>query len=185
MTKTINLSRQSLALGTALLAVTLAAQTAHSQNAVTAGELILEPPTLISLGFEWMIEGDDNRNARVDLSYRKAGDGSWREGLPLLRIQNERTVYDQTLDYTAPNMFAGSIFYLEPDTEYEARLRISDPDGVTGRAERIVELRTRAEPEAFSGGRVLHVYPLDHTGRRGTTVVSRLVGRLLYGGTRR
>jgi hypothetical protein len=29
----------------------------------TAGELITEPPTLLSLGFEWRIEGDDNRNA--------------------------------------------------------------------------------------------------------------------------
>jgi len=149
---------------TVLFAVALAARTAHTQDDVTAGELILEPPTLISLGFEWMIEGDDNRNARVELAYRKAGESSWREGLPLLRVQNERTVYDQTLDYTAPNMFAGSIFYLEPDTAYEARLQMSDPDGVTGRAERIVELMTRAEPAAFSGGRVLHVYPLDHTG---------------------
>jgi hypothetical protein len=155
---------RSRAARTALFVATLAAQTAHSQDAVTAGELILEPPTLISLGFEWMIEGDENRNASVDLSYRRVGDERWREGLPLLRIQNERTVFDATLDYTAPNMFAGSIFYLEPDTEYEARLQLIDPDGITGRAVRVVKLRTRAEPQAFSGGRVLHVYPLDHTG---------------------
>src|SRR5436309_4362585 len=32
-------------------------------NAVVAGEFIVEPPTLISLGFEWKIQGDDNRNA--------------------------------------------------------------------------------------------------------------------------
>jgi len=135
-----------------------------AQNTVTAGELIVEPPTLISLGFEWMIEGDDDRDASVALSYRKVGERRWQEGLPLLRIHNERSVFDQTLDYTAPNMFAGSIFYLEPDTEYEARFEISDPDGVIGRAERIVTVKTRAEPQAFSGGRVLHVYPLDHTG---------------------
>ena len=157
--------RRSLAHGALLLAAALAGQAAHAQDAVTAGELILEPATLISLGFEWMIEGDDNRNAAVDLSFRKAGDSNWRKGLPLLRLQNERTVYDQTLDYTAPNMFAGSIFYLEPDTGFEARLRLTDPDGVTGRAERIVEIHTRAEPQAFSGGRVLHVYPTDHTGK--------------------
>ena len=31
---------------------------------VTPGELIVEPPTLINLGFEWLIEGDVNRNAK-------------------------------------------------------------------------------------------------------------------------
>ncbi len=135
-----------------------------AEDSVTAGELFIEPPTLISLGFEWIIEGDDNRDAAVALEYREAGENDWIEGLPLLRIQQERSVFDQTLDYTAPNMFAGSIFYLEPDTEYEVRFTLSDPDGVTGKAERLVSVVTRAEPEAFSGGRTLHVYPLDHTG---------------------
>src|ERR1022692_1028701 len=32
---------------------------------VTAKEFITERPTLISLGFEWQIDGDDNRNAAV------------------------------------------------------------------------------------------------------------------------
>ena len=135
-----------------------------AQETTTAGELIVEPPTLISLGFEWYIEGDDNRNAAVALEYRKASDGNWQEGLPLLRIQNERSVFDQTLDYTAPNMFAGSVFYLEPGTEYEVRFTLTDPDGITGNAVRTVNVTTRAEPQAFSGGRTLHVYPLDHTG---------------------
>ena len=88
----------------------LSAVCAIAQQQTTAGELVIEPPTLISLGFEWYIEGDENRNASVALSYRKKGDSDWQQGLPLLRIQNERSVYDQTLDYTAPNMFAGSIF---------------------------------------------------------------------------
>ena len=40
---------------------------------MTAGEFVVDPPTLINLGFEWFIDGDDNRNAAVDVSYRKAG----------------------------------------------------------------------------------------------------------------
>lgn len=147
---------------TALLS--LPAINALAANDTTAGELVVEPPTLISLGFEWYIEGDDNRDASVALAYRKVGERAWQEGLPLLRVHHERSVFDQTLDYTAPNMFAGSIFYLEPETDYEARLTLSDPDGVVGRQERLVTVKTRAEPEAFTGGRVLHVYPLDHTG---------------------
>ena len=49
-------------------------------NAVVAGDLIVEPPTLISLGFEWKIQGDDNRNAQVDVSYRKQGETQWKPG---------------------------------------------------------------------------------------------------------
>ena len=31
-------------------------------NAVSTGELLIEPPTLINLGFEWFIQGDDSRS---------------------------------------------------------------------------------------------------------------------------
>ena len=57
---------------------------------VTPGELFVEHPTLINLGFEWRIDGDANRNASVEVSFRKQGETAWRKGMPLLRIQNER-----------------------------------------------------------------------------------------------
>src|SRR5687768_11067997 len=81
----------------------------------TAGEFIAEPPTLLSLGFEWQIEGDDNRNAAVSVSYRRKGEQAWKAGPPLLRIGNER-INENALHYTTPNGFAGSIFDLEPAT---------------------------------------------------------------------
>jgi hypothetical protein len=142
----------------------LATQMALAADSVTAREFVVEPSTLISLGFEWYIEGDDDRDANVALSYRQVGERDWKEGLPLIRVHNERSVYEATLDYTAPNMFAGSIFYLEPATEYEARFMLTDPDGVSGAQEQLVTVKTRAEPQAFAGGQVLHVYPMDHTG---------------------
>jgi hypothetical protein len=40
-------------------------------NTTVAGELLIEPATLINLGFEWFIQGDANRNAAVSVSYRK------------------------------------------------------------------------------------------------------------------
>ncbi|MGH9221416.1 MAG: hypothetical protein ACRD1W_19070, partial [Vicinamibacterales bacterium] len=61
-----------------------AQQSTPAASSVTPGELIVEPPTLINLGFEWLIDGDANRSARVDVSYRKVGDGTWKTGLPLL-----------------------------------------------------------------------------------------------------
>src|SRR6266567_6476433 len=98
-------------------------------NKVKPGELIIDHPTLINLGFEWLIQGDDNRNAKVDVSYRKRGETQWKTGLPLLRLQGERIYQNQgVFDVTSPNMFAGSILDLEPDNEYEARFVMSDPD---------------------------------------------------------
>ena len=41
----------------------------------------------------------------------------------------------------------------------------SDPDGVRGPSERIVTVRTRAEPQAYAGGRVFHVYPHGFKGQ--------------------
>jgi hypothetical protein len=134
-------------------------------DGTTAGALIVEPPTLLSLGFEWPIEGDDNRNATVAVSYRKRGEQTWKEGLPLLRIGNER-INENALQYITPNGFAGSIFELEPGTEYECRFVLADTDGVRGRAERTVIVRTRPEPRPAAGGKVYHVYPPDHKGER-------------------
>ena len=45
-------------------------------NAVAPGEFIVEPATLINLGFEWKIQGDGNRNATVAVQYRKQGQNS-------------------------------------------------------------------------------------------------------------
>jgi hypothetical protein len=42
--------------------------TAGATVATTAGDFWVEPPTLRSLGFEWRIAGDDNRNASVAVS---------------------------------------------------------------------------------------------------------------------
>jgi hypothetical protein len=70
------------------------------------------------------------------------------------------------LEYVVPDGFAGSILGLEPDTEYECRITLRDPDGTSGETSRQVRVRTRAEPQPFAGGRTLHVYPPDHQGPR-------------------
>jgi hypothetical protein len=145
------------------------ASAAGGVNRVTPGEFIIDHPTLINLGFEWLIEGDDNRNSQVEVSYRKRGETQWKSGLPLLRLQGERIYQNQgVFDVISPNMFAGSILDLEPDTEYEARFVMSDPDGIAGQsantATKTVTVRTRSEPKPFAGGRVFHVYPSDYKG---------------------
>ena len=139
---------------------------AWAADITTTGELIVDPPTLMAIGIAWPIEGDDNRNARVSISYRRKGDLEWSQGLDPLRLQNEETYTRGSLDYTAPNMFAGSLFDLEEDTDYEVRLLLEDPDGVQGESEKTVAVRTRAEPQPAADGRVLHVYPPGYEGNR-------------------
>jgi hypothetical protein len=143
-----------------------AASAPQNSNAVTAGEFLVDPPTLINLGFEWFIDGDANRNATVDVSYRKKGDSQWKSALPLLRLQNEEIFQGDRLDLISPNMFAGSILDLEPDTEYEAKFVMSDPDGMKGEAQKVVTVRTRPEPKPYAGGQVYHVYPHGYKGTK-------------------
>jgi hypothetical protein len=147
------------------IGLALTAQAQDATNRTIAGELIVEPPTLISLGFEWYIEGDADRDATVEVSYRESGAAQWHEALPLLRIDNERLPLQFGMpDFISPNLFAGSILDLNPDTQYAVQLRLNDPDGVSGQSTRILSVRTRAEPAPAEDGRVFHVYTDDWDG---------------------
>jgi hypothetical protein len=179
----------------AMLAVLFGAlvNCARAQTGTTSGELWVEPPTLVSLGFEWSITGDDNHNAKVEVSYRKKGEQQWHSALPLLRLDHEMsgqgiTALDrpttyvtsttganvnpgignpqpiQAFSYVAPNMFSGSILNLEPDTDYECRFKLTDPDGVAGEKVKTVTVHTRPEPMPAAGGHVYHVYPIGYKG---------------------
>lgn len=143
----------------------LAACAMFAQNSVKPGRFFVEHPTLNNLGFEWAIDGDANRNAAVSVRFRKQGTQEWRLGLPLLRIGGERVFRErESMSYTVPHGFAGSIFHLEPGTAYECEFTMQDPDGIEGKAVERVTVSTRTEPKPFEGGRVLHVYPNDHVG---------------------
>ncbi|MBI4907964.1 MAG: hypothetical protein HY820_30340 [Acidobacteria bacterium] len=138
---------------------------AYGQNAVTAGRFVVEHPTLLNLGFEWAISGDANRNAKVAVKYRKAGEAVWKDALPLVRVGGE-SIYRrrENLDYTVPEGFAGSILNLQPGTEYECSFEMTDPDGASGQTRQTAKVKTRTEPKPYGGGRTLHVYGPDHQG---------------------
>src|SRR5690242_20436307 len=145
----------------------LSAYSLMALSSTRSGRFHVEHPTLLNLGFEWLIEGDDNRNATVEVRFRKSGTEAWRPALPLLRIGGERVYRDrESMTYTVPEGFAGSILNLEPATSYECEFTLRDPDGVTGQAQQRVTVATRSEPKSYPGGRILHVYPADHEGPR-------------------
>ncbi len=146
----------------------------RAANVTVAGDFWVEPPTLVSLGFEWRISGDDNRNAVVSVWYRRQGERDWRRALPLMRLQGEAVIGTVARNggghhynhYVAPDMFAGSILDLTPGTLYECRFVLSDPDGVRGRRVRVVTVRTRSQPQPAAGGAVYNVYPFGYKGPR-------------------
>lgn len=139
----------------------------HAQNATTAGRFHVEHPTLLNLGFEWAITGDANRNATVDVQFRKVGDSQWRAAMPLVRIGGEN-IYRrrENLDYTVPDGFAGSILNLQPGTEYECRFVLTDPDGAAGQTSHSVKVKTRTEPMPYAGGTIRHVYSPEFKGTK-------------------
>jgi hypothetical protein len=183
------------------------ASPAIAANSVKPGQLNVERPTLISEGFDWRIDGDDNRNASVTVKYRKKGDAEWKTGLPFLRAGgNGETVgvaagpgegppgaaaaggapaapaqprFEQ-FKYVVPNMLAGSIFHLLPDTDYEAQLTMSDPDG--GGATRTVTFHTRKEPVPYGGGHIYNVYPVDWKGPKQEPAFTGIMAAYYMGG---
>src|SRR5688572_18954467 len=119
-----------------------------------AGEPALDPPTLHCVGATWVVRGDDDRDARVSVFVRKAGAAEWREGPPLFRVERGAARSPVPADAW---LFAGSVVGLDPDTEYELKLVLADPDG--GAAEKILKARTIAEPSAPAGLAVVHLKP--------------------------
>jgi len=105
-------------------------------HAAKPKELVVEPPTLRCAGFHWEITGDHNGDASATIEFRKAGDVVWRKGLDFMRV-----------GVGGHEFVAGSLFGLEPGTDYEARLTLVDPDGVEGEAVQIVVFTTRREPQ--------------------------------------
>jgi regulation of enolase protein 1 (concanavalin A-like superfamily) len=122
-----------------LMPAPAAAQTYTLTGEVTAYS------TIYSLGVEWDVVGDTDHDARVDVEYKPAASSAWLPAAPLMRV-----------DYNGRNMLAGSVMFLSPDTSYQVRLTLFDPDG--GGETREVSVRTLNVP-APPAGRVFHVVP--------------------------
>lgn len=125
-------------------------------DAAEPGELTQEVPTLRCLGVRWLIAGDANRNAVIAVAYRRIGAETWQSGLDLFRVETA-ALRESARPPAGPTMFAGSIFGLKEDTEYEVKLSLRDQDG--GNAERTVRMKTWAEPRLSTAAETRDVYP--------------------------
>jgi len=127
-----------------------------ADNATIPGEVATPYPTIIHLAVEWKIQGDDNLNGVVTVRFRRAGDAQWRSGLPLRRVPAGQSQGTRPI-FKWDNKHSGSLFDLQPDTEYEIELTLNDPDG--GSAQRVVRARTRPVPRAPAGAPVRQASP--------------------------
>ncbi len=125
-----------------------------------AADPVLDPPTLHSLGVRWIVPAADPSNIRVTLEIRRNGQ-AWQAGAPLWRVEKNRHLNEAgQSDLSVPEgatLFAGSAVLLNPDTDYELRLRRSDADGPS--TEHILKARTLREPTTPQGMRTRHVVP--------------------------
>ena len=117
--------------------------------------------TLHSISVEWQIEGDEDHDASASLFYRRSGSTSWKQAPDLVRVDFEYAGWSDTdkaefFGLLDQNMFAGSAFFLRPDTDYEVMVEMRDPDGGAARA--IESIRTRPVPSMIPT-RVMWVKP--------------------------
>lgn len=120
--------------------------------AVTAGEITVPFPTIRNLSVEWAFTGDANANASVAARYRPKGATGWSDALPLRRVQG-----GSNAGFSWSTRFSGSVFDLQPDTDYDIELSLNDPDG--GSTVRTTSARTRAVPQPMSGAPVRPATP--------------------------
>lgn len=89
--------------------------------------------------------GDDNRNSRVQVHYRRSGQTAFQQSLDMFRNKDDAAPY------------AGMIPGLRPDTSYDVRITAIDADGIQGAAQQIIKLRTRAIPPVVTRGNRISV----------------------------
>jgi hypothetical protein len=97
---------------------------------LSVGDIEFDPSTIHTVGITLpVIGGDENYDAAVRVFYRLAGSSSWQEALPLQRVRPDTLSRAVESAFPIAEQFAGSIFDLAPDSAYEIRLMIEDPDG--------------------------------------------------------
>lgn len=136
----------------ALAVVLTVAGPVLAQDATTPGAPEAPHPTFHNIGVSWPIDGDDDADGVVTVRVREAG-GDYRDVMPLSRVPGGGTEEG----FTWSNRHAGSIFGLQPATGYEVELTLADPDG--GAATEVLEVTTRAWPEAAAGAPEIEVDP--------------------------
>jgi len=114
----------SVALLSILAAITVLSSSAVADDVLHPVEVRVDRPTVVTLGVQLLVGGDDNHDGQVAVRYRPLGAADWAAAGDLFRVHPE-----DVSGRTVPEQFAGSIFDLQPATTYEIELRATDSDG--------------------------------------------------------
>lgn len=121
-------------------------------NGTIPGALTFPFPTIRNATVEWAITGDADSDGIVSVRFRKKGDTAWRRGMPLRRVPAGTLAM-----HSWSNRHSGSLFDLEPATEYEVEAFLLDPDG--GCEIRTGAFTTRTIPAPMAGAPVKPATP--------------------------
>ncbi len=141
---------------TLLLAAVLVSTLSHAGDATIPGEITTPFPTITNLAVQWQLEGDDDLDATCSVRFRASGTEPWQQGMPLRRVPAGSSTKTSPIRHWS-NRLSGSLFNLQPDTEYEIELSLQDPDG--GATQQLVRARTRPVPVTPNNARVVNAGP--------------------------
>lgn len=105
--------------------------------------------------------GDRNYNSKAQLFYRSGTSGDWSAGVELLRLRPELSRNSKNQTGLSPEGFAGMQTGLSPNTRYQFKVVVTDPDGVIGDSEQLIALSTRQVPTAALQSRLVPVHDSD------------------------
>ncbi len=124
----------------------------QSGAATTPGAVSTPYPTVKHISVEWEIDGDNDEDGVVSVRYRPEGTSTWINGMDLFRVTAGSNV-----GFSWTNKHSGSLFDLQPDTNYEIELSLIDPDG--GSDTRTTQARTRPIPVAPVSANIVNADP--------------------------
>ena len=157
----------------------------QAQDRTIPGEIQIPYPTIRNLAIEWFIQGDENQNGKVTVLYREKGEENWQKGMQLRRVPAGNSGDRTRPTYEWKNKHSGSLFDLQPATEYEISLSLVDPDGGSDR--RTVYAQTRPVPQYDARAEIIELDPGDYDtlftrdGREDNPVVYRCsAGKAIY-----
>jgi len=120
---------------------------------------ILSSSIILNATFEHLavhlnIVGDDNNDASCSVEYRLLGESSFSPGAMMMRASPDLIVDGASLGM---NFFAGSAMHLLPNSSYELKISLNDPDG--GSQTIYETIQTKRFPSIPESNTVVYVSP--------------------------
>lgn len=125
----------------------------EAANAITSNS-VLYNPTFEHISVHVSIVGDDNLNSTLSIQYRKQNTTTWKPGAPTMRAQPFLKVDGANLGL---NFHAGSVMFLNPNTNYEIQVTLTDPDG--GSTTITNTVKTNPKPTLPANPQTVYVIP--------------------------